>query len=99
MGCGDDIIPQNLFLKEIYEKIYGIDFVSITMAITDSEESDDQDSEETESDSEQESEEEGGDGNESEDDAPDSYTLRNVYGYSRQRCITSEQNIEVVVSV
>ena len=99
LGCGDDIIPQNLFLKEIYEKIYGIDFVSITMAITDSEESDDQDSEETESDSEQESEEEGGDGNESEDDAPDSYTLRNVYVDSRQRCITSEQNIEVVVSV
>lgn len=66
LGCGDDVIPQSIFLAQIYAKVSGIDFVEITM----------------------------GTGN----DKPDAYTEKNVYVTERQRAITAESMVEVVIN-
>ncbi len=36
IGCGDDIIPQEVFLPTIYSNVYGIGYVEITMETGDS---------------------------------------------------------------
>lgn len=66
LACGDDVIPQNIFLPDIYSNVYGIDYVEITMGTGSSK--------------------------------PDEYTERNVYATVRERAVTSEDMIEVVIN-
>jgi len=66
LDCGDDVIPQNLFLPDIYSQIYGIGYIEVTI----------------------------GTGQE----MPSSYTEHNVYATVRERCVTRESMIEVVIS-
>lgn len=65
LACGDDVIPQNLFLPGIYSSVYGIDYVEITMGTGASK--------------------------------PDEYTERNIYATVRERAVTDESMIEVVI--
>jgi uncharacterized phage protein gp47/JayE len=65
LECGDDVIPQSLFLPNIYGKVGGIDYVDVRM----------------------------GTGN----DEPSEYKLKNVYVSERQKAVTSEGMIEVVI--
>lgn len=66
LDCGDNVIPQNLFLPDIYSQIYGIGYVEVTI----------------------------GTGTE----RPSIMTAHNVYATVRERCITRESMIEVIIS-
>lgn len=66
LQCADDVIPQNLFLPDIYSSVYGVGYVVITM--------------------------------ETGDEAPSEYTQYNIYASARERAITEESMIEVVIN-
>lgn len=87
LECGDDVIPQNMFLKEIYDSIFGIDYVSITMSST------------TDTPDELNDEViEGADESEEEEESDSiTYNKRNIYANLRQRCITAEALITIEV--
>ncbi len=66
LACGDDVIPQELLLPDIYSNVYGIGYIEITM--------------------------------ETGDTQPDEYTQHNIYASVRERVITEESRIEVIIS-
>lgn len=65
LECGDDVIPQSIFMAQIYRRVSGIDYVEVRMGTG--------------------------------IDKPDEYTEKNVYVTERQRAITAESMIEVVI--
>ena len=66
LECGENLNPQSLFLKTIYQKISGISYIDISMGVGDSE--------------------------------PSEYTEHIIYSGVRERAITDNSMIEVVIN-